>query len=82
MSLGRKITQKEKDLLIIGLQMRMNYIQTGDMSLSANDLGKIGKENWSPGVKILPLSIEQMRIIIEMEELKKKISSNKIIIVN
>ena len=59
MATGRKITQKEKDLLIIGLQMRANYIQTGDMSLSARDLKQMGNKNWPEGVKILPLSLSK-----------------------
>jgi len=65
------LTQKEKEMIIIGLNMRRNYIETGNISVSAMDVEKMGKTN----NKINALSTDQMQLIIDTENLIKKLYS-------
>ena len=64
-----QLTLKEKEMLIIGLRMRRNYIETGDIGASAADIEKIGGKD----TKINALSIDQMQLIIDMEKLVTKL---------
>jgi len=63
------LTQKEKEMIIIGLTMRRNYIETGDTFTSAADVEKFGGKD----KKIKALSTEQMQLIIDTETLIKKL---------
>lgn len=70
------LDDKEKEMIVISLNMRRNYIETGDISVSAKDLSNMdtsylrlrGKEP-----KVNALSTEQMQLIINMENLIKRI---------
>lgn len=61
------LTKQEKEAIVIGLQMRVAYIETGDPMLRASDV-----QNGHRG-KIQALSPDQMRLIILSEDLIKKI---------
>jgi len=64
-----EISNKEKEMIIIGLNMRRNYIETGNISVSAADVEKMrDTEN-----KINALSTDQMQLIIDTETLKRKL---------
>ena len=54
--------ENDRELLVTGLQMRMNYIQTGDPCLCSVDAANQGL----PGQA---LTIEQMQLIIRMDQL-------------
>lgn len=58
------LTRADKENIIMALNMRKNYIQTGDMAISAVDAERMGK-----GVLVKALTTEQMRLIIRTEEL-------------
>lgn len=67
-----QLTSEEKQMIILGLQMRRNYIETGNISYSAADAVRIGK--YAPDdVKINALSTDQMRLILETEKLVAKL---------
>jgi len=63
------ITPKEKEMIIIGLSMRRNYIETGNILVSAAQVKKLGKTD----NKINALSIDQMQLIIDTENLISKL---------
>jgi len=64
------ITSKEKEMIIIGLGMRRNYIETGNIAVSAADVEKMGD---STNNKINALSTDQMQLIIDTEALITKL---------
>lgn len=76
---GRIITEEEKDILSISLDMRKNFIETGDISYSAEDVERMGD---SCEGKIRALSPEQMELILNIVRLKNKILKKRIIIVD
>ena len=61
-----ELTSKEKEMIIIGLGMRRNYIETGNIAVSAADVEKMGD---STNNKINALSTDQMQLIIDTEAL-------------
>jgi hypothetical protein len=61
-----KLTVEEKNQASCGLQMWANWIETGDVILSATDAENMGK-------KVLALKVEQMKTVIELRELADKI---------
>jgi len=63
------ITPKEKEMIIIGLNMRRNYIETGNVLVSAAQVEKLGRTD----NEINALSTEQMQLIINTENLIKKL---------
>jgi hypothetical protein len=74
-------TAEEKELIIYGLQMRKNVIETGDHNLSAIDAERIQSNHTNKGLyslyathaKVRALTVEQMKIVIAIDELIKKI---------
>jgi len=64
------LTEKEKELIIFGLQMRKNYIETGEAHYDANDAWKMGKQ-------IKSLSIDQMELCISIHNLILKIENGE-----
>ncbi len=64
--------ETDKEIIHRSLAMRKNYIQTGDISLSAIDANNCGKKD-----KIKPLTTDQMKLIIRIEELMLKCLDNK-----
>jgi hypothetical protein len=63
------LSDKEKGMILIALDMRRNYIETGDVTISAADITKFKRKD----VKINALSTEQMQLIIDTEYLIKKL---------
>jgi len=63
------ITSKEKEMIIIGLGMRRNYIETGNPIVSAVDAKRFERDN----VKVNVLSTSQMQLIIDTEALITKL---------
>lgn len=61
------MTKEDAEIIYWSLAMRKNYIETGDVCLSAVDAKNI-KEN----KKIRPLTIDSMKILIKIEELMGK----------
>ena len=64
------LTREEKNMIVTGLQMRRNYIETGDVNLSALQASRLGKGN------INALSSDQMRLLVKTEELITKVLSS------
>lgn len=60
-----ELSQKEKEMIVIGLNMRRNYIETGNISVSAKDVEKMGDTD----NRINALSVDQMQLIIDTEQL-------------
>lgn len=78
------LTDDEKEIITIALNMRRNYIETGTVSMSAQDAQRqierqkrakdsgrtlLGEEK----AEVKALSTEQMQLIIDMENLIKRI---------
>ena len=63
------ITSREKEMIIIGLGMRRNYIETGNPIVSAVDAKRFERDN----VKVNVLSTSQMQLIIDTEALISKL---------
>lgn len=61
-----KLTNQEKLDISNALQMWANYIETGDVVLSAKDAENMGK-------KVKALCVEQMKKIVELRELVDKV---------
>lgn len=78
-----QLTPEEKELILYGLNMRKNVIETGDHSLSAVDAERIQKAEHSTDrtfarqheykTKVRALTIDQMKVIIAIDELMTKI---------
>ncbi len=78
MAKALEITDEERALLVEGLQMKSNFIQTGNIALSAEDVQQQIKS--SPRLlheradsRVKSLSIEQMRLIVRLDDLIKKL---------
>jgi hypothetical protein len=63
-----KISKEEKELIVRGLQMQKNYIETHDVLLSAQDARNMEKT----GI-IRTLGSDQYLRLVTLEELIKKI---------
>ena len=59
-----KFTPAEKEMILIGLQMRSNYIQTGNVNLNANDAARSGKPEL-----VKPLQIVQMELLVKINNM-------------
>ena len=68
-----KLLFEEKQDIIIALNMRCNYIETGDITCSAIDAENMGKDA-PEGIRIRALSLEQMELILRMRKLIEKLS--------
>lgn len=69
-----KVTQldnEEREMIVVALGMRRNWIETGDVVLSAKD---VEARKFSDH-EIKALSTDQMRLIIRTEELIAKLYS-------
>jgi len=64
-----QLTDKEKEMIVIGLNMRRNYIETGDSLTSAADIERFGEKD----KKIKALSTEQMQLVIDTENLIRRL---------
>lgn len=56
------LTPKKRKDIIEALRMRINYIQTGDITLSSEEAQKTAPH------KVKPLSDEQMKAILRMKD--------------
>ena len=61
-------TPEEKRELIYCISLRINLILTGDPNMNAEDAAAMKMQD-----KIRPLAIEQMKFIVAMTELQKRI---------
>jgi len=60
-------TRSEVELMVLGLYMRICYIETGNPTLRAADLKNADLTNVDAEVRVL--STDQMRLIVKMEDL-------------
>lgn len=67
-----KFSPEEKEQLIWGLRMRIHLIETGDVHLSAQDAKNMKRDSI-----IKPLSADQRQLITDLENLIKKIETEK-----
>jgi hypothetical protein len=77
------LTPEEKELVVTGLYMRKNVIETGDHNLSAIDAERIHRAERSRGrtfswenehkSKVRALTVDQMKVIIAIDGLINKI---------
>ena len=67
-----KLIFEEKQDIMIALNMRCNYIETGNVAFSANDVENMGKEA-SGDAKIRALSESQMELLLRMKSLIKRL---------
>ncbi len=65
-----ELSAEEKELIVFGLQMRKNYIQTGDALMSAVDAKNLKQEK-----KIKILGDDQIELIHKLNLLIKKIDN-------
>lgn len=63
-----ELSAEEKELIVFGLHMRNNYIQTGDALMSAVDAKNLNQEK-----KIKILGDDQIELINKLNLLIKKI---------
>jgi len=67
-------TKEERDMMITGLQMRRNYIQTGTRLLSLADLANLStKVIEQMGGKIQALDDDQMQLCLDTNKLIDKL---------
>ncbi len=66
-----ELSAEEKELIVFGLQMRKNYIQTGDALMSAVDAKNLKQEK-----KIKILGDDQIELINKLNLLIKKIENS------
>ena len=64
------LSPKEKEMIVIALNMRRNYIETGNALVSGAYAEKFRKD-----IQIRNLSTDQMQLIIDTENLIKKLYS-------
>ncbi len=62
------LTQDEKEMIYYSLNMRAGYIETGDCCLRAIDAVNSGQKD-----KIKYLTTDQMKALIMIEELMKRV---------
>jgi len=63
------LSSEEKEMIVLGLTMRKNFIETGDPLISAQDVEKLKRTD----IPIKALSTSQMQLIINTERLISKI---------
>ena len=70
-------TKEEKEMIIVGLQLRRNYIESDCVNLSLADLDNMGQEAFQHcGGRIKGLSLTQMQLCIDTEKLITKITNS------
>jgi len=76
----RYLTKEEKEMIVVGLNMRKCYIETGSTTLGASDMARMDpKHAWRAyGAKVNALTEDQMKLILATNELERKIYSDKI----
>lgn len=62
------LTAEEKELIVFGLNMRKQYIETGNVLLSAQDAKRMGKDKI-----VKALGDDQYALINKLNDLIKKI---------
>lgn len=70
------LTSEEREDVVIALNMRCNYIETGDISLGAADVAERLKSRdtlFKERYEVKALSLDQMKLIIRMKELIQKL---------
>ena len=70
------LTSEEREDIVIALNMRCNYIETGDISLGAADVAERLKSRdtlFKERYEVKALSLDQMKLIIRMKELIMKL---------
>ena len=70
------LTSEEREDIVTSLNMRCNYIETGDISLSAVDVAERLKSRntlFKERYEVKALSLDQMKVIIRMKELIMKL---------
>jgi hypothetical protein len=71
----RTLTDDEIKMIWVALNMRNNYIETGDVTLSAADAKQFNEDK-----KINALSDDQMRLILASRDMINKVIQGKIFI--
>ena len=75
----RPLSKDEKEAMYVALGMRSAYIETGDVTIRAQDLENMGKA--APrDIKVKALSIDQMKLIIKNAELVKAVIEGRVFI--
>jgi len=69
-----KLTKEEREDIIVSLNMRCNYIETGTISYSAADVESMGR-HCPPDAKIKALSESQMEALLRMKKLRTRMYS-------
>lgn len=64
-----ELSDQEVKLLVEGLAMKRNFIETGNPVLGSQDLKNMKRDR-----EIKSLSIEQMKLIIQLHELSEKLN--------
>jgi hypothetical protein len=74
-TIGMNITDDQQEIIIAGLQMRMCFIETGDCLMRAVDIQEQLKDGaeFDRGVEVKALSIDQMKLIIDSQDLINKL---------
>ena len=80
------LNDKEKEMIATALNIRRNYIETGTVSMSAKDVQGISEVRHlrddgytllgEKKAEVKALSTQQMQLIIDMENLIKRIYSS------
>jgi len=77
----RLLNEQEKEMIWVALGMRTNYIETGDISVSAKDAQNMGDNTpRNRHIKINALSDDQMRLILASRDFVVKVLQNKLFI--
>lgn len=67
----------DEDLIAKGLNAQANYIETGNILFSHQDIESMGKDKpRGLNAKIKPLTMEQMELVIRLRKLAKKYQGN------
>ena len=62
-----EFTNEERDLIVQGLYMKKNYIETGNPVLCAGDLKRMDRDK-----EVRALSVDQMRVVVALDDLIHK----------
>lgn len=67
------LTTEEEEIIAIALTMRQNHIETGSILVGAKNIENMGEYAKKHSAKLQSLSIDQMKLIIKIEEIRAKI---------
>jgi hypothetical protein len=79
----RFLTPKEKEMIRVALDMRINYIETGSVTCGAATIAKFNNPERAKrefGAQIKALSEEQMELILETRKFERKLFEDDIIV--